>query len=153
MGEDQLFRAATFWKSEGTSNSDGSIGPSWRSVTSEPQLEVTLRVLPSIKRTSLLTTVLIFRGHPVSTPVRCTSRLSILSRHGLSALYATTEATTTPPFECLGRCHSGMMESSMYQPSISLSELREHAPGLAMRFSRVTMCRAMCPNIIRRSPV
>src|SRR6516225_11884764 len=98
MGEDQLLSAATFRKSDGTSNKVGSMGPSCRSVTSEPQLEDTILVLPSIPRTSLLTTVLIFKGNPVSTPERCTSIVSILSRQWVSVLKATTEATTTPPF-------------------------------------------------------
>jgi len=41
----------------------------------------------------------------------------------------------------------------MYQPSVSLSEPFEHAPALATRFSRVMMCRALCPKISFRSPV
>src|SRR5215472_13694384 len=81
------------------------------------------------------------------------SMRSTLSRQALLELTATRVATTTPPPLFFGRRHSGITDSSMYQPSVSLSELREHAPGVAMRFSRVMMWRATCPNIFCRSPV
>ena len=49
--------------------------------------------------------------------------------------------------------HSGSTEPSIYQPSVSLWEGLEHAPGPAMRFSRVMMWRARWPKMSFLSPV
>src|SRR5579859_4597319 len=74
----QLRSDSTRRKSLGTSNSVNSSGPSLSSTTSEPQVEESVRLLPSGWVTSLLNVVMIFTGKPVSTPFLWTSILSIL---------------------------------------------------------------------------
>src|SRR4029077_20921290 len=74
----QLRSDSTRRKSLGTSNSVSSSGPSFSSTTSEPQVEESVRLLPSGCVTSLLNGVMIFTGKPVSTPLLWTSILSIL---------------------------------------------------------------------------
>src|SRR5215472_18642464 len=108
-------------------------------MTSEPQVEAIVRRLPSGSGTSLVMVVVILRGKPGSTPSRWTSMRSTLFWH-LFSPKATSVATTTPLLLLFfGLRHSGITDSSIYQPSVLLSELREHAPGVAMRFSWVMM--------------
>src|SRR5579859_80039 len=149
----QLRKDSTRWKSLGTSNSVNSSGPSFSSTTSEPQVEDSVRLVPSACVISLVKVVVIFTGKPVSTPLRWTSILSILLKHLSFDPAETSAATTTPKLFFFCCRHSGITEPSMYQPSVSLTDGLEHAPGPATRFSRVMMCRAVCPKNSLRSPV
>src|SRR5258708_40029580 len=131
----KVLSLSTRRKSGGTSNNLGSSGPALSSTTSEPQVETRfLEVSRSL--TSLCSVVESFTGKPGSTPVRWTSILSNL----LTQFPAVnTDVTTTPPSLFFGCRHSGTMDISTSHPSVFLSELPPHEPGLAMRFSLVMM--------------
>src|SRR2546423_12654460 len=58
----QLRSDSTRRKSLGTSNNVNSSGPSFSSTTSDPQVEESMRLLPSGWVTSLLNVVMIFTG-------------------------------------------------------------------------------------------
>src|SRR5579864_838027 len=149
----QLRSDSTRRKSLGTSNSANSSGPSFSSTTSEPQVEESVRLVPSACVISLVNVVVIFTGKPVSTPLRWTSILSILLKHLSFDPTETSAATTTPKLFFFCWRHSGITEPSMYQPSVSLTDGLEHAPGPATRVSRVMMWRAEWPKKSFRSPV